>query len=154
MGTIYRVTVVAETTDTGGGYEGSDTLFELAGGADIVGRLAPAAVVDALLQANDTDAVRQTLPLAERVMDSAAAAGAPIVASADTPEQAKRKRRTRQQIADDNTAQNLGFRDHAHRMEVESQQGGQPTTEGPSIPAQQVHINDAPPAPYNPFAAG
>lgn len=148
MTTIYRVTVIAETTDTGGGYEGSETLFELAGGADIVGRLAPAALVDALLQT--AVAAREPLTVAERVMDSAAAAGAPI----ETAEQTKRKRRTKQQIADDKAAEALGFRDHAHRVETESANGAQATEEGTPIgPAVVLPApgGDVPP-PYNPFA--
>lgn len=167
MTTIYRVTVVAETTDAGGGYEGSETLFELAGGADIVGRLAPAALVDALLAT--AVAAREPLTVAERVMDAAASAGAPI----ETAEQTKRKRRTKAEIAADSEAQSLGFRDAAHR--AESQQattntyaaagvandapppaaaggGKSPATDVPTGTAPYVALTAEVPPPYNPFA--
>lgn len=146
MATIYRVTVTRIEDDV---Y--AETLFELAGGADIVGRLAPAALVDALLQT--AVAAREPLTVAERVMDSAAAAGAPVVTSADTPEQAKRRRRTKQQIADDKAAEALGFRDHAHRVEAESANGDgkSPATDVPAGSAPHVEMAPVPP-PYNPFA--
>jgi hypothetical protein len=107
MGTIYRVTVVAETTDAQGGYESSETLFELAGGADMVARIAPSALGDALsAEAPET--------LADRVMDGAAAVGAPV------EQRPRRPRRTKAQIAADEAAVAAGFRDAAHRAEVES----------------------------------
>jgi hypothetical protein len=91
MGTIYRVTVVAETTDDKGGHEGSETLFELAGGADMVARIAPSALADALsAEAPET--------LGDQVMDSAAAAGAPV------EQKPRRPRRTKAQIAADEAA--------------------------------------------------
>lgn len=115
---IYRVTVTAEETAPGSDYD-SETLFELAGGAELIGRLAPAAVIEAVAQR--TEAVRAGL--AERVMDAAAAAGAPV-APASHPFQgeqpARRPRRTKAQIAADTEAQSLGFRDAAHRAEVEA----------------------------------
>lgn len=118
MGIIYRVTVTAEETTPGSDYD-TETLFELAGGAELIGRLAPAAVIEAVAQR--TEAVRAGL--AERVMDAAAAAGAPV-APASHPFQgeqpARRPRRTKAQIAADTEAQSLGFRDAAHRAEVEA----------------------------------
>ncbi len=153
MGVIYRVVVTAEQD---GDYE---TLFELAGGPQLIGRLAPSAVVEAVAQR--TEAVRADVPssLAERVMDAAAAAGAPVVPSwhpfgGEQPTK-QRKRRTKAEIAADNEAQAAGFRDAAHRAEAETQQAGQPAVDEPS--SAQVELaatrEEGPPAaPHNPFA--
>jgi hypothetical protein len=158
MGTIYRVTVVAETTDAQGGYESSETLFELAGGADMVARIAPSALGDALsAEAPET--------LADRVMDGAAAAGAPV------EQRPRRPRRTKAQIAADEAAVAAGFRDAAHRAEVESHDAeprlphpdptvaagmaAAPSPAGP-VTAQAMAGTMPPPPPagdYNPFGA-
>lgn len=121
----YRVIVLREGTDA------DETLFEIAGPATMVAKLAPAALLDALVG----DAAEVAYPgrdVADRVFDQATAAGAAAEAQATTPsggpageteaESTKRKRRTKAQIAADNEAQGLGFRDAAHRAEVESQQ--------------------------------
>lgn len=119
----YRVILLRE------GAERDETLFEIAGSAAQVGRLAPADLLEALqadqddraFEDDDTSATRPTTPhsggtLADRVFDAAAQAGAP---SGDaSPGGTKRTRRTKAQIAADKEAQALGFRDAAHRTEA------------------------------------
>lgn len=173
MGTIYRVTVLREGTTE------DETLFELAGSASLLARLAPGALLEAMDEDGDARAVQQydegrAASIANRVFDSAVSAGAAAEAQAngDAAEGPKRTRRTKAQIAADKEAQGLGFRDAAHRAEVESQQqapaGVTATTtfEGAapvppagevvagSVPGAIVTGPPAPPAaPYNPFAA-
>jgi hypothetical protein len=121
MATIYRVTVVAETTDDKGGYENSETLFELAGGAAMVAMIAPDATRMAL-----NGAVEPGRTLADAVFDNAvtAAGGQPILLTEQTapvePPKAPRNRRSKAEIAADKEAQGLGFQNHAHRTAVES----------------------------------
>jgi hypothetical protein len=114
MGMIYRVTVTAERTD--GDYD-TETLFELAGGAALIGRLAPSAVIEAVAQRTE-DVRVDGAPLADRVMDAAATAGAPVHPFAAANEPVKRPRRTKVQIAADKAAQEAGFRDAAHQAEA------------------------------------
>jgi hypothetical protein len=174
----YRVIVLRE------GKTEDETLFELSGSAVLVGRLAPGALLDVLSTDPETQgepaqaAVDIAAPgLADRVFDAAVAAGADAEqaqqdAADDAAGKPKRTRRTKEQIANDKAAQGLGFRDHAHRVEVEAQQqvapGVQVTTafagavpvpaEVPSGPVPPV--SSAPPAgassaprvpPWNPF---
>jgi hypothetical protein len=164
----YRVTVLREGTTE------DETLFEIAGGAVLVGRLVPAALLD-VLSADPEAQGEPERSLADRVFDSVVSAGAAAEAQAngDAAEGPKRTRRTKAQIAADKEAQGLGFRDAAHRAEVESQQQAPAVTatttfEGaaPVPPAGEVvagsvpgAIVTGPPAapvapPYNPFAQG
>jgi hypothetical protein len=133
MGDTYRVTIVRET-GSGGEFE-SETLFEVAGGIGLVARIAPGALVDAL-RAADEEGVPDAGALADRVMDAAAAAGAPVAPSSHPfqGEQPKRKRRTKAEIAADAEAQAAGYRDAAHRAEVEAQQQAAATATGPALP--------------------
>jgi hypothetical protein len=162
MATIYRVTV---TTENEGDYE---TLFELAGGPTLIGKLAPDAIIEAI--ATRTEAVHANV--AERVMDGAMAAmpapdGTPAPqAPAGEGDKPKRSRRTRAQIAADEAAQAAGFRDAAHQAEVTALQqpsrvaDGAPETYVPppaAVPAPSVATGDAAPPPanepvFNPFA--
>lgn len=117
----YRVIVLRE------GATEDETLFEIAGPAAMVAKLAPGALLDALDADGDRAEVPSYVPptsLADRVFDSAVAAGNDAAAdSADTEAaKTKRNRRTKAQIAADKEAVGLGFRDAAHRAEVESQQ--------------------------------
>lgn len=135
MGDVYRVQIVRES-GSGESYE-SETIFEVAGGIGLVMKLAPGALVDALREAcEDVPA-----PLAEQVMDAAAAAGAPVVPNSHPfqgAEPAKRKRRTKAEIAADEAAVAAGYRDAAHQAEVVAQQAGQPTVETIPVPAAEA----------------
>jgi hypothetical protein len=140
MGTIYRVTVVAETTDAQGGYESSETLFELAGGADMVARIAPSALGDALsAEAPET--------LADRVMDGAAAVGAPV------EQRPRRPRRTKAQIAADEAAARAAGE---IAKEANAAADYPPATPAGPVTAQAMAGTMPPPPPageYNPFGA-
>jgi hypothetical protein len=167
----YRVTVLREGTTE------DETLFEIAGGAVLVGRLVPAALLD-VLSADPEAQGEPERSLTDRVFDSAVSAGAEAEQDAadDSAGRPRRTRRTKAQIAADKEAVGLGFRDAAHRAEVEGANGAQvPTTfagaapvpaEVPSgfvppagevvvgsVPGAVVTEAPAPPAaPYNPFA--
>lgn len=138
MGVIYRLTVVKETTDPGGGYEGDETLFELAGSATMLGRIAPSAVLDALIaDEHSGGAPAQQQVLADKVWDAAVANGtvpAGTPSEAPQPEAPKRTRRTKQQIAEDKAreAQQASLQAHANS----AAQGG------PGVPAPQVETVD------------
>lgn len=127
----YRVIVLRE------GKTEDETLFELAGSATLLARLAPGALLEAMDEDGDARAVQQydegrasagAAPaasvadrVADRVFDSAVAAGdAAQAQGGDAP--ARRPRRTKAQIAADKEAVGLGYRDAAHRAEVEAQQ--------------------------------
>lgn len=162
----YRVIVMREGADA------DETLFEIAGSAARVARIAPGALLDVLAEdeGNWADTERA---LADRVFDSAAAAGAAAEQQAagpdgETVEQAtKRKRRTKAEIAADKEAQAAGFRDAAHRAEAEQQAVavGVPAATAPQVAAdgagagvllQQPPVIEQPAAvaaPYNPFAS-
>lgn len=125
----YRVIVLREGTDQ------DETLFEMAGSVALILGVVPSVLGTVLT----TDEERPAGPgeqsaqpatpaaaasLADRVFDSAAAAlpaqnGRPLGLPAPTT---KRTRRTKAQIAADEAAVAAGFRDAAHRTEVESQQ--------------------------------
>lgn len=94
MADTYRVTIVRET-GSGADYE-TETLFEVAGKIGMIVRVAPGALIDALTEAGEDVPVA----LVDRVMSSAVAA---LPASHPFGEQAPqpRKRRTKQQIAED-----------------------------------------------------
>ena len=174
----YRVIVLREGTAE------DETLFEIAGSASLVGRVVPSALVDAL----DGDVQeRAGVPasgreLADRVFDAATAAGVAAEQQAagpagETAEQAtKRKRRTKAEIAADKEAVALGFRDAAHRAEVERAQAPHPGGPDPAAVPAEVPSDYVPPAgavvagtlpgaivtepaaapvapPYNPFAS-
>jgi hypothetical protein len=165
MATLYRVTVVAETTDDKGGYEGSETLFELAGGAAMVAMIAPDATRMAL-----NGAVEPGRTLADAVFDNAvtAAGGQPILPTEQTaptfrdaePVKQTRNRRSKAQIAADKEAEGLGYRDAAHRTEVESMVAAAPpeavVSSGPAQDPAGRTMAAAAPAPtepvFNPFA--
>lgn len=148
MTSKYRVIVLREGADA------DETLFEIAGSAARVARIAPGALLDVLAEdeGNWADAERA---LADRVFDSAGAAGAAgeqqaAGADGETVEQAtKRKRRTKAEIAADKEAQAAGFRDAAHRAEVESAQGGAQAAGGDQVPAE---VPSGPQAPAGPAA--
>jgi hypothetical protein len=123
----YRVIVLRE------GKAEDETLFELAGSASLLARLAPGALLEAMDEDGDARAVQQydegrataaaapSASVADRVFDSAVAAGdAAQAQGGDAP--ARRPRRTKAQIAADKEAVGLGYRDAAHRAEVEAQQ--------------------------------
>jgi hypothetical protein len=96
MPDTYRVTIVRENSD-GDEFE-SETLFEVAGKIGMIIKIAPGALLDALTEANDGEDI--PVALVERVMSSAVAA---LPATHPFGEQAPqpRKRRTKQQIAED-----------------------------------------------------
>lgn len=139
----YRVIVLREGTDA------DETLFEIAGPARRLMRIAPGAVLDSLDEDEQERAGSTPLAgreLAERVFDSASAAaraaetqGAGVPANVADESAAieaaktKRKRRTKAEIAADEAAQAAGFRDAAHRAEAEAQQ--QQTAPGGPDPA-------------------
>jgi hypothetical protein len=127
----YRVIVIREGDD-------DETLFEIAGSAAMVARLAPTALLDVLgADADQTDPA-PAANLADRVLDSAlAAGGAPQFADAE-PVKQTRNRRTKAQIAADKEAEGLGFRDAAHRAEVEAQE---------EVPAEPVVTEQPAPEP-------
>ena len=155
------------------GDEKDETLFEIVGSAVLVARMVPAALLDVL--SGDPEA--QGGSVADRVLDAALTAGGErpdgVLRSADAePVKQTRNRRSKAQIAADKEAEGLGFRDAAHRAEVEAQQAGQPTTDAPPSPtaagqvdpstgnqvtaplSQAVAIETPAPgggAPYNPF---
>jgi hypothetical protein len=168
MGDVYRVSIVRET-GSGEDYE-TETLFEVAGGIGMVVRIAPGALVDALRAANEDVPPSE---LAERVMDAAREAGAPV-APASHPfqgEHPKRKRRSKAEIAADEAAKALGFRDAAHQAEVDAarvdavqaaavpvssvEQVSPETPSSPVVPPAVPQASPATPpgeaAPYNPF---
>lgn len=124
----YRVTVLREGTTE------DETLFEIAGGAVLVGRLVPAALLD-VLSADPEAQGEPERSLADRVFDSAVSAGAEAEQDAadDSAGRPRRTRRTKAQIAADKAAQALGFRDHAHRVEVEGANGAQAAEEGVQV---------------------
>lgn len=134
----YRV-IVEQVGD-----DKDETLFEIVGAASLVQSVVPG-VLDAVLSGSD-----EVRPLADRVFDSAvdaeradrAAPGGPV-----EPPKQTRPRRTKAQIAADKEAEGLGFRDAAHRAEVEAQQAGQPTVEAPPIPAPALPEQASPAAP-------
>lgn len=133
----YRVSIVRET-GSGSDYE-TETVFEVAGSIGLVLKVAPGALSDALRIAGEQENVPGAAGLAERVMDSAAATGAPVVPSShpfqgDQP--AKRTRRTKAQVAADKEAEGLGYRDAAHRAEVESTQ----QQAAPAVPAEPEQV--------------
>jgi|SRR5690349_19185477 len=147
----YRVIVLREGTTE------DETLFELAGSAVMVGRIVPGALLDVL--SADPEAQGETAPppssvVADRVFDAAVAAGAAGAAAeaqssgqpADADEgKTRRPRRTKAQIAADKEAQGLGFRDAAHRAEVESQQqGAAPVQLAYAPPAGEVVVGSVP----------
>jgi hypothetical protein len=164
----YRVIVMREGTTE------DETLFEIAGSAALVQGIVPG-VLDTVLGSQADEAARS---LADRVFDGAVAAGtgaeqqggAPKFADAE-PVKQTRNRRTKAQIAADKEAQDLGFRDAAHRAEVEAQQQVHPGGPDPSaVPAEPVAapvppVAETPPpatpvqapagepaaAPWNPF---
>jgi len=169
MGTIYRVTVTKETTDDKGGHEGDETLFELAGSATMIGRLAPAAVLDALITDEHEGAygvappVPQQQVLADRVWDAAVANGtvpaAPAEAEAAQSEKPRRTRRTKQQIAEDKAKEEQQAAMQAH---VNSVGQGGPGGEVAAVPPAAEAWPAAPSMPgapagpqgepvYNPF---
>lgn len=161
----YRVIVLREGDST------DETLFEIAGPASLVQHVVPGAL-DAVLSGSEVGATSER-SLADRVFDAAVAAGTDAERQQDEADEAagkpKRNRRTKAQIAADKEAQALGFRDAAHRAEVESQQQASVTTttalagavpvpaEAPSglvPPASPVPPADAPSGvapPWNPF---
>lgn len=169
MGTIYRVTVTKEVTDDKGGYEGSETLFELGGSAVMLGRIAPAAILDALI-ADDGMANGPVPPqqqaLADRAWDAAMANGTaagpqPAGGAAVAVEAPKRTRRTKQQIAEDKAreAQQASMQQQAADTLV-------PPVTAPPAPAEEWRTGPvggeeagtsstpppgAPGVPYNPF---
>jgi hypothetical protein len=151
----YRVTVIRE------GATEDETLFELAGSAALVAKIAPGVVADALLRADIEDAGGENGRLADRVFDDAVAAGNAAQAQAEAPETTKRKRRTKAEIAADDEAKRLGFRDAAHRAEAEraADESRADAATAPATAAAPAPANYAPPAgaaqvtvPYNPFA--
>lgn len=113
----YRVIVLREDD------EADETLFEIAGSAALVGRLVPGALIEALEADDERDAATSpaapAVNVADRVFDGAVTAGAAAEAQ-QSGEPVKRARRTKAQIAADKEAQGLGFRDAAHRAEVEA----------------------------------
>jgi hypothetical protein len=125
MGDIYRVTIVRENSD-GEQFE-SETVLEVAGGAQRVARAVTRELSDLFGETEPT-------PLPQRqladVMFDAAISGQQVPAAVLAPnghpfqnaEPVKRTRRTKAQIAADNAAQGLGYRDAAHRAEVEAQE--------------------------------
>jgi hypothetical protein len=130
MTTIYRVTVVAEH-DGDVPYE---TLFEVAGPIATVLRIAPGALTDAIQAAGEP----VPASLADRVFDSAVAAGTD---TPPAPEKPKRTRRTKEQIAADAAAANGATPAPAAPLEQEQ-------------PATSTAIQAPPPAgeqPWNPF---
>jgi hypothetical protein len=183
VGVIYRLTVVKETTDMGGGYEGDETLFELAGSATMLGRIAPSAVLDALIaDEHSGGAPAQQQVLADRVWDAAVAngtvpAGTPTEADRVAIDKPKRTRRTKQQIAEDEAREKQQAALQAHTNSAA--QGGPgpvgvadasviasspvptapveatapPAAVAPQQPAAPV-TNGAEAPVYNPFAVG
>jgi hypothetical protein len=166
----YRVIVLREASAS----SEEETLFELTGSAVLVARLAPTALLDVLsadpeAQGEPAAAAAVTATgersLADRVFDGAIAAGA-VAEQAPASEPAKRTRRTKAQIAADNEAQAAGFRDAAHRAEVENgpqQQAAPvapvvaPAADGPRdavapgpAPAPAAQADPSAP-PWNPF---
>lgn len=172
---MYKVTVTRLDDDA---YV--ETLFELAGSAALVQGIVPG-VLDTVLAQSSREGDRT---IADRVFDAAATAGRAAEQQAEggeTDEQkTKRTRRTKAQIAADKEAQGLGFRDAAHRAEVESSLAQQRVADGPasvaSLPEGAVPVPPAAPAgevvagsvpgaivtepaaapiapPYNPFAS-
>ncbi len=144
----YRV-IVMRDTDGEDALKG-DVLFELAGSASLVSRLAPGALIEALSGGEaaqdepDVPAVNPPghyRPLADRVFDSAVAAGNAAEAQQNGAEAPKRKRRTKAEIAADTEAQNLGFRDAAHRVQVEADR-----TVAAGVAASPVPADYVPPA--------
>lgn len=168
----YRVIVLRE------GAEADETLFEIAGSAARVARIAPGALIDVLAEDSESWAdgqrAAQAASVADRVFDAAVAAGADAEAEQDAADEAagkpKRTRRTKAQIAADKEAQGLGYRDAAHRAEVEAQQQNGVTVTTtfagatPVPPPGEVVVGSVPGAivtgpqaapaapPYNPFA--
>lgn len=146
MATTYRVTVIRE------GATEDETLFEIAGSANLVQSIVPG-VLDVVLSER-ADAPERSL--ADRVFDGAVAAGADAETEQDRADEAagkpKRNRRTKAQIAADKEAVGLGFRDAAHRAAVESAQQAPPAapaapTEVPSgyvPPAGEVVVGSVP----------
>ena len=151
MGTIYRVTMTKEITDDKGGYEGSETLFELAGSSVMMGRIAPAAILDAMI-ADDGSAAAvppQQQVLADRVWDAAVANGTvPGPAAEDAqPEKPKRTRRTKQQIVEDEAKekQRAAMQEQANSA-GQGGPGGYMTPDGPVVEAPAPPAAEAWPA--------
>jgi hypothetical protein len=137
----YRVIVLRE------GETKDETLFELLGSATLLARLVPGALLDVLGADPDAQGAPDAESAAERQDAADEAAGRP-----------KRTRRTKAQIAADNAAQALGFRDAAHQAEAAAPTDGTPapvTVPAPAAPlpvAPTLPAADASPAPpYNPF---
>jgi hypothetical protein len=157
VGVIYRVTVVKETTDNGGGYEGDETLFELAGSATMIARIAPTAIMDALITDEHVQGgmaagpVPQQQVLADRVWDAAVAngtvpAGTPTEADRVAVDKPKRTRRTKQQIAEDEARekQQAALQEHTNS----AAQGGP----GPVVTTTFEGAAPVPTAPVEPTA--
>lgn len=140
MATTYRVTVIRE------GATEDETLFEIAGSANLVQSIVPG-VLDVVLSER-ADAPERSL--ADRVFDSAVAAGADAEAEQDRADEAagkpRRPRRTKAQIAADKEAVGLGYRDAAHRAEVEAQQQAAPAAPAAPVAPTEVPSGYVPPA--------
>jgi hypothetical protein len=159
----YRVIIMRE------GVEADETLFEIAGSAGLVQQIVPA-VLDTVLAEGWAATAAAGRSLADRVFDSVIAADAAAEAEQDAADEAagkpKRTRRTKAQIAADKEAQAAGFRDAAHRAEVESTVAAAPPEAviagGPAAAAAYAPsaiVTEAPAAsggdaaPWNPFAS-
>lgn len=138
MGDIYRVTIVREG-GTGDDYQ-AETVLEIAGSAQRVGRT----ILRELADLFDEDGGPTASAIAEQVMDSAAAAGAPVHPFAG-PAPAKRTRRTKAQIAADEAA----AREAAEATTVSTQAVDEPAPAAPAPSTPDVPAAGA--APFNPF---
>jgi len=176
MGTRYIVSVV-RVEDIGGSenrYDTRDTtLFEATHTDPMrLARFAPAEVLEALgagdATAYDSAAVQHMASAvgADPSAENQAALGAMMPSAvAVTSEAPKRKRRTRQELADDDAAMALGYRDRFDRAEKEAA-GTAVTVDAPSDAAAlfgapvdatdaaivpTVHPADIPAEGWNPF---
>lgn len=135
---MYKVTVTRLEDDA---Y--LETLFELAGSAALVQSVVPA-VLDTVLTQSSREGDRS---LADRVFDAAIASGADAEAEQDAADEAagkpRRTRRTKAQIAADKEAVGLGYRDAAHRAEVEAANGAQAAEEGAAAPVPSGYVPPA-----------
>jgi len=138
----YRVIVLRE------GATEDETLFEIAGPARRVMRIAPGAVLEAMDEDQRERAEGEPeRSVADRVFDSAVAAGGAGSEQPDQAETPKRKRRTKAEIEADNAAVAAGFRDAAHQAEA----GQQPAAAAPPAADPAIETPAPPRGPFNPF---
>lgn len=154
MADTYRVTIVRES-GSGDDYE-TETLFEVAGKIGMIVRVAPGALIDALTEAGEDVPVA----LVDRVMSSAVA-GLPATHPFGEQAPQPRKRRTKQQMAEDKLRDEQAARlaEVPPQALAETEPQAEPmlsATEAPAPAAEPAPLppssEDGPTPQYNPFA--